>query len=236
MNQVRINKFLSTSGVCSRRKADEHILAGDVTLNNKKAKLGDQVGLNDIVHFKGNEIENISDSVYIALYKPKGVISTADDELKRKSVVDILPKDPRVYPIGRLDKDSEGLLILTNDGDTANKLTHPKFEHEKEYSVQARVLSSKFKVQNIVTNFEKGLKIDDKMMKADRVYNVKMRGDKLEFNVTLHTGYNRQIRKMCDKIGLEVKKLTRIRIGNLKLHNLKLNPGEYKEISKSDIL
>ena len=115
MNQVRINKFLSTSGVCSRRKADEHILAGDVTVNNKLAKLGDQIGPSDIVHFKGNKIENISNSVYIALCKPKGVISTADDELKRKSVVDILPKEPRVYSIGRLDKDSEGLLILTND-------------------------------------------------------------------------------------------------------------------------
>ena len=236
MSKVRINKYLSESRICSRRKADEHILTGDVTVNSIKAKLGDKIDpSNDVIRFKGKKVCNSAISLYYALYKPKGIISTSDDELNRKSVTDFLPKESRVYPIGRLDKDSEGLIILTNDGELTNKLSHPKFLHEKEYSVIAETRD--YKIENNVKHlFETGLKIDDTLMKADRVYNVLMHGAKLKFKVILHTGHNRQIRRMCDKIGLEVKKLIRVRIGKLRLKDLKLEPGQYKIISKSDII
>lgn len=234
---MRINKFLSTSGICSRRKADEHILAGEVTINNKPAKLGDQVDpSSDIVQFNDKEVGKHDKNIYIALYKPKGVISTSSDEQGRRTVTDLLPKSPRVYPVGRLDQASEGLIILTNDGELTNTLTHPKYEHEKEYEVIANGIWKKFDKDNIINVFEKGLKIDGVMMRVDRVYNVKVNNDRLEFNIVMHTGHNRQIRKMCDKMGLSVKKLTRIRIGNLRLGSLNLRPGDNKKISKSEIL
>lgn len=239
---VRLNKFLADSGCCSRRKADEHILAGDIKVNGQIVKeLGVKIDPEkDIVKFKGQLLCKETKLVYYALNKPRGVISTAFDEQGRQTVVDLVPREPRVYPVGRLDEDSEGLIILTNDGELAQELTHPSFEHEKEYEVTVRgkgkvfgILQNKERIKNL---FERGMIIDGKPMKADRVEVNLINTNYYLLNTVLHTGHNRQIRKMCAKIGLEVITLRRIRIGNLTLEGLNLLPGQYKEISKNQIL
>lgn len=243
---MRLNKFLSQSGLFSRRSADEAINNGDIFVNSNVAILGQQIDpAADKVCYQDKQVKIEKNKVYYALYKPKGVISTASDELNRQTVLDFVPKKPHVYPVGRLDEDSEGLIILTNDGELTQKLTHPGFEHEKEYEVQIKHQTSNIKminqeVKNIKERFEDGLLIDGKLMKADRVLSFQELSPHVfrlfTFNVVLHTGYNRQIRKMCAKIGLEVLGLKRIRIGKLKLSNLKLKPGEYKETSRCDII
>ncbi|MCL5410292.1 MAG: rRNA pseudouridine synthase [Patescibacteria group bacterium] len=240
MALIRLNKFLSDQGICSRRAADEHILAGKVSVNGEKAHIGQKIDPEiQKVTFDSVEINPEKEKlVYYAVNKPKGVVSTANDEMNRKSVVDLVPQSPRVYPIGRLDKDSEGLMILTNDGELTNLLTHPKNKHEKEYevvvsSIKYQVLSTK----EVEKQLLEGLMIEGKLMKADSIEIHKDQRSKFYIlNVVLHTGYNRQIRKMCAKLGLEVLKLARTRISSLSLNNLNIKPGEYKIINKSDIL
>lgn len=234
MKTIRLNKYLSDCGICSRRKADEHILAGNVLVNEMAPKIGTKINSEkDEVTFDGKVVKALDNLVYYALYKPKGVISTASDESDRETVVDLVPKEPRVYPVGRLDEDSLGLIILTNDGELTNLLTHPSFKHEKEY--EALVSCSKYQVLSIDTirnQFLSGININGKLMKADEIEISKIRDTRYKIRITIHTGYNRQIRKMCAKMGFEVISLTRIRIGNLKLADLELEPGEFKEIDK----
>jgi len=238
---IRLNKYISECGICSRRKADEHIHAGHIIVNNEKAEVGQKVDPEkDIVMFEGKKVIcGAEDLVYYALNKPRGVISTASDEKARKSVTDLVPREPRVFPVGRLDKDSEGLMILTNDGELTQILTHPSGKHEKEYYVKG--ISQKgheINMANLTKRFVNGISIEGKLMKADRVEEGhESPGFKhFSFNMTIHTGYNRQVRKMCDKIGLEVTKLRRIRIGKLKLESLNLLTGEYAIIKKEDII
>jgi pseudouridine synthase len=241
MTNVRLNKYLSECEICSRRKADEHILAGKVFVNDKKADLGQKIDpKTDRVEFNGEPVEkNNIEFIYYALNKPRGVISTASDEIKRKSVIDFVPKERRVYPVGRLDKDSEGLILLTNDGELTQELTHPSSQHEKEYFVKAVCQKGKeVSIANLTKRFLNGISVEGKIMKADKVGEGHESPDLRHFSflVTIHTGYNRQIRKMCDKIGLEVIKLKRVRIGKLKLSDLNLEPGEYKAIKKEEII
>jgi len=237
---IRLNKFLAESGCCSRRKADEYIEAGDVSVNGKVVKeLGIKVNQeSDEIRFRGKIVKPNSNFVYYALYKPSGVVSTVSDELGRKSVVDLVPNEPRVYPVGRLDADSEGLIILTNDGDLTLKLTHPSFEHEKEYEVLVKSRESSVRGNEIVNKFTEGILVDKTVMKANRVkVSINSLTPKLlTLYLVLHTGYNRQIRKMCDKIGLTVKRLLRVRLGKLELKSLDLSPGEYKLVKKEDII
>lgn len=236
---VRLNKFLSNSGICSRRKADEHILGGDIRINGNIIKeLGTKIDpKKDTVSFCGKEIRPSEEFVYYALNKPAGVISTASDENGRSTVLELVPNEPRVYPVGRLDKDSDGLIILTNDGELANKLTHPKFEHEKEYYVKARTQKQiVIDPKAIERRFQTGIMVDGKIMKADIIKAEIIRNNRYDLIVTIHTGYNRQVRKMCAKMGLEVIGLTRTRIGNLKLAFLDIKPGKFMQIEKSDII
>lgn len=236
---MRINKFLSEAGICSRRKADELILAGKVTRNGQIIKeLGIQVDPKiDKITVDGQICQLHTKTVYYALYKPKGVVSTSSDEKGRESVIDLVPPIPKVYPIGRLDMYSEGLMILTNDGELTQKLTHPSFEHDKEYEVIVNP-EQWVRSQDIKEKFEKGLLIENVLMKAFDVKISTSTHDSrcITIKLVLRTGYNRQIRKMCDKIGLKVLALKRIRIGKLKLVDLHLKPGEYKEIRKTDIV
>lgn len=239
---IRLNKYLSDSGCCSRRKADEHILAGDVELNGRIVReLGIKIDPDkDSVKFNGQLVEGEQKLVYYALNKPKSVVSTASDEHGRKTVVDLVPEKPRVYPIGRLDENSEGLILLTNDGDFAQKLSHPSFEHEKEYELKVKKQGSKIQadgdIEFIRKSFLNGLRIDDKLMKATKA-DIKLLNSKhYLLNIVLVTGHNRQLRRMCAKIGLEVLTLARVRIGKLALHSLKIEPGQYREISPSMVL
>lgn len=253
---IRLNKYLSDSGVCSRRKADEYILAGDVGINGATVKvLGTKIDPEkDSVYFQGELVKAAENYIYYALYKPKGVVSTASDELGRKTVLDLVPKSPRVYPVGRLDEDSEGLIILTNDGALAQELTHPSYQHKKEYEVTARKSTKSVKFiksiksiksqdselidfEGIKKKFENGIVIDSKLMKADKVFAPTLGLDGLlTFRLILHTGYNRQIRKMCAKIGLAVIKLVRTNVANLSLLELKLSDGDFVSVKRDEIL
>lgn len=242
MALTRLNKFLSESGICSRRKADEHILAGKVSVNKKTVtELGVKVDPEkDEVMFLDQKVSRPTVFVYYAINKPRGVISTASDEKGRETVLELVPKEIRVYPVGRLDKESEGLLLLTNDGELANTLTHPKFEHEKEYIIRVRSQRTKNLSKDEIVYIQKrlvgGISIDGKMMKMHSAEIEQLTPNNCQINATLRTGFYRQIRRMCDKMGFEVVKLVRIRIGKLKLADLGLDSGEYKEIQKGDIL
>ena len=173
--KTRLNKFLSERGICSRRKADEHILAGDIKINGEIVKeLGTKIDeLTDSVEFCDKVITEKPEYIYYALNKPRGVVSTADDELDRQTVTDLVPKEPRVYPVGRLDTESEGLIILTNDGELTQEITHPSFEHSREYRVESRIMNyeSGIKVhsEQIISRLSKGIVIDGKLMKVDEM-------------------------------------------------------------------
>lgn len=239
----RLNKFLANSGVCSRRKADEHILAGEVKVNGARiTELGIRIDPDlDIVEFQGKAVKLIDNYIYFALNKPRGVVSTAENQAGEKTVIELVPNSPRVYPVGRLDKNSEGLIILTNDGELTKELTHPSFMHSKEYKVEVRIQNKELSQNNnagktIERKLVSGLKIDGKFMKVDSASCLILNPEFCILTLVLHTGYNRQIRKMCAKIGLEVVKLTRTKIVNLELDSLKLSPGQYRKVNKKDIL
>lgn len=212
-------------------------------MNGNKSSLGQMVDpKSDEIKINGKIVKSgASEKIYYALYKPRGIVSTASDELGRQTVTDLVPKEPRVYPVGRLDIDSEGLIILTNDGELTNRMTHPSFEHEKEYvitacSVKHETRTKENRAELIESQFISGLKIDNTLMKADSA-EVKLLHDScFMIQVVLHTGYNRQIRRMCAKIGLEVIQLTRVRVGKLHLADLDLKPGEYRQINLKQII
>ncbi|OQB06117.1 MAG: Ribosomal large subunit pseudouridine synthase B [bacterium ADurb.Bin212] len=235
---VRINKYLSEMGVCSRRKADVLIDNGQVYINNRLATKGSQIDpAVDVVSVEGKKInKGKEDLEYWVLHKPKGYISTTCDEKGRKSVIDLIKSRKRLYPVGRLDADSSGLIILTNDGEFANKLMHPSHNHEKRYLVRAKYFR---KNSNgwIKSKFEGGILVEGTNMKAEKVYSIEnISPQEIQIDLTLVTGYNRQIRKMCDKIGLGVVSLKRTKIAKLDLNKLALKSGESKQILKEDIL
>lgn len=222
----RIQKVLSRAGVCSRREAEKFILQGKVKVNNSVAVLGDkiEIGLDKII-LNNNIIKTqnlTSHPVYYLVNKPKGYICTTKDRYAKKMITDLVPELHKIWPVGRLDKDSTGLIILTNDGDLTNKLTHPKFEHEKEYEV---VVNKKI-TKDFLDKMEKGVKLKQGIAKVDKIKKI----DDNKFNVVLHQGWNRQIRRMCGELGYGVVELKRIRIGNIKLGRLK--EGEFKKISR----
>ncbi len=237
--KVRLNKFLSQSGICSRRKADELISASQIKINNKIAKLGDKVDQqNDEVEYKDKIVNIRTDNVYYMLNKPEGYTSTVSDPHADKVVINLVPKSHKVYPAGRLDKNSEGLIILTNDGELTDQLTHPRFQHEKEYYVEAIIKTGKKTEESAkhrLSKFKKGIKIDNYRTKPVQISNIDFIAPELvKFNIILKEGHKRQIRRICEKVDLEVIKLVRIRISKLKLLDLKT--GEYKKIEKSDII
>ena len=211
---IRLNKFLSQAGVSSRRGADSLIEQGLVSINGKIAKLGEKVSGKENILVDGEAINQIEKKEYIMLYKPVGIVSTADDEKGRQKVVDLVKSNNRLYPVGRLDIDSEGLIILTNDGDLALKLTHPKFHMEKEYEVTTDKEIS-------------GRKIKTGMNKI-------IRSTKNRMTVVMYEGKKRQIRNMCWEVGLRVRILKRVRIGSLVLGDLQ--PGEYRKLTPREVL
>jgi len=241
MATVRINKFIADAGICSRRKADEHIRYGDVLVNGEPAKLGMAIDpATDQVTVCGKPVSSQPEQlVYYALYKPTGVISTAADPHGRPTVTDLVPDNPRVYPVGRLDLNSEGLILLTNDGQLAYELMHPSFEHEKEYEVLVHCPPAGLDRDAIAGTFTAGIAADGELLRADQISvgSVSQSGkDTALLRIILHTGYNRQIRRMCEAIGLSVIKLRRVRIGKLHLGSLGLRPGQYQEIDRPEVL
>jgi 23S rRNA pseudouridine2605 synthase len=221
---------LSNYGVASRRAAEQLIAAGSVKVNGVTAEIGQSADAeNDIIMVKGTVIGSKPEPVYIALYKPRGYVTTMKDERGRKTVNDLAAScGTRVYPVGRLDLDSEGLLIMTNDGDIALKLTHPSKAVEKAYRVTVKSTdTAKFDALRNITD------LDGEPISNAQVRVIKMETDRSSLEVIIQEGKNRQIRRMCEKAGLEVLRLKRNRIGEITLENLK--PGEWRHLEKKEV-
>ncbi len=221
---VRLNKFLSERGVCSRREADDRIHAGRVTVNGVVATVGTRVSSADVVRLDGELLGAPTSLVYIALHKPIGVECTTDRRVAH-NVIDFVAHPERVFPVGRLDKDSEGLLLLTNDGDIVNQLLRVEHHHEKEYRVTVdRPITDEF-----LASMAAGVQILETMTQPCRTYRV----SKNEFRIVLTQGLNRQIRRMCDVFGYTVRKLVRVRFINIWLDGIE--PGRWRYLTKPEL-
>ena len=218
---MRLNKFISESGLCSRREADRYISQGSVFINGRKAIIGDQVQPGDQVKVNGNLLEPLAaeDLVFIALNKPVGITSTTEDKIAT-NIIDFVNHSSRIFPIGRLDKDSEGLLILTNDGYYFNKTINPSSEVEKEYIVTV----NKSITQEFIIEMSKGVEILGQITLPCKMEFL----NEFTFKIILVQGLNRQIRRMCFKLNYMVNSLKRVRIGKIHLENLQ--PKEFRMI------
>ena len=218
MEKIRISKYLSEQGIMSRRTADEEISAGRVSVNGKTAELGQKIDPgSDVVTYKGKPVGGEVRKVCIMLNKPRGYITTMEDERGRKCVADLVSDvGVRVYPIGRLDRDSEGLLLLTNDGELANMLTHPKYHKPKVYTVKVRGEVDEKTIERLGRPFN----IDGYITKPAEVKKLGEADGITSLSIRLFEGRSRQIRKMCDKCSLEVAELRRISIGEIRLGEL----------------
>lgn len=228
MTDIRVQKFISEQGAASRRKAEEYIKSGQVSINGRKAKLGDKMNPEtDEVKIYGKIIKKVDTKIYLALNKPKGYVVSKSDPQGRKTIFKLLPDDIRtkVWNVGRLDYNTEGLLILTNDGDLTQQLAHPSYEHDKEYEVEV----SETPTEGQLEALRHGVEIATGLTSPAKV---KMRGRNIY--LTIHEGKKRQVRRMIETVGLSLRNLKRIRINKLKLPNIA--PGEFIHIKKEDIL
>lgn len=234
MRDVRIQKVLSEQGVCSRRAAEQIIREGRVKLNGRPVSVGDKMDtMKDLLTVDGQRIyiPKTKENMYIMMNKPRGFITTTSDERGRKTVMDLLTDLPvRVFPIGRLDKDSEGMLLFTNDGSFANLLTHPSHGVSKLYRVTVRPHATEEQIMQLT----EGVKLDDGSMTQPAVIQVVVdEPERTVMEMTIREGKNRQIRRMCEAVGLEVIRLRRNAMGAVKLGMLQ--PGQYRELTKSEV-
>ena len=230
-NKIRLQKFLSEAGVASRRKAEEMIRNGIVKVNGAVAQIGDSVDpKKDTVTVSGKKVRKESNMRYILLNKPRGYVTTTDDELGRKCVLELV-KDvkERVYPVGRLDRVSEGALILTNDGAFANAMMHPSRHVPKTYRVTVRPEITPEKVDLLST----GIEIDGRMTAPADVYVITKEEGRAVLEIVLYEGRNRQIRRMCEAVDLEVARLRRIAVGSVKLGMLQT--GEWRDLTSAEV-
>ena len=222
---MRLNKFISESGICSRREADAFIERGLVTINKRKAGIGDQVQVGDRVVVNGMALEprKGEDIIFIALNKPVGIVSTTEDV--KDNIIRFVNHSARIFPIGRLDKDSQGLIFLTNNGDLVNKILRAGNNHEKEYVVTV----NKPLTQSIITSMSNGVPMLGVMTKKCKIELI----TPTTFRIILIQGLNRQIRRMCEHFGYEVIKLERIRIMNINLKGLPV--GDWRDLTESEM-
>lgn len=233
-SEERLQKYLSRCGIASRRKAEELILAGRVAINGEIVRqLGTTVREGERVTFDGKDVQPQGQLIYYALNKPKGVITTSDDEKGRKTVIDLVPNYPRVVACGRLDSASRGLVILTNDGDLCNKLTHPKFKHEKEYQVIATINKGPA-IEERIKRLQQGVKLEDGMTAPAEVTDVKRKEMRVSFTIVIHEGKNRQIRRMCSAVGFDIVDLLRTRVGKVELGPTM--EGRWRHIKKEEVI
>ena len=224
-NLTRLNKYLSEVGYCSRRAADKLIEEGRVTINGVVPEMGTKVAQNDEVHVDGKLIKNTKENfVYLAFNKPLGIVCTTDTRVEKDNIIDFINYHKRIFPIGRLDKNSEGLILLTDDGDIVNKILRASNNHEKEYIVMVDKPIS----QTFIERMSNGVPILDTVTKKCFV---KKMGT-YEFKIILTQGLNRQIRRMCEYLDYEVQTLKRIRIMNIKLD---LPVGRYRELTTEEL-
>ncbi len=229
--KIRLQKYMAECGIASRRKSEELIVAGQVRVNGKVASLGDKVDpKTDKVTVAGDRVSKETEMKYIMLYKPRGFVTTMSDEQGRKCVADLVSDVPvRVYPVGRLDKDSEGLLLFTNDGEFANNMTHPSKHVPKTYRVTVRPAIS----EDILNRLTTGIMIDGKMTLPCDIHVISEEPDRVVMEIVLVEGRNRQIRKMCEEVGLTVARLKRVQIGPVKLGMLK--QGTWRELTPREV-
>ncbi|HGA0493781.1 TPA: pseudouridine synthase [Streptococcus agalactiae] len=229
---MRINKYIAHAGIASRRKAEELIKQGMVTINGQVVnELATQVKAGDLVEIEGSPIYN-EEKVYYLLNKPRGVISSVSDDKGRKTVIDLLPQvKERIYPVGRLDWDTTGLLILTNDGDFTDKMIHPRNEIDKVYLARVKGIATKENLRPLT----RGVVIDGKKTKPACYTIIKVDHEKNRsvVELTIHEGRNHQVKKMFEQVGLLVDKLSRTQFGTLDLTGLR--PGEARRLNKKEI-
>lgn len=227
---MRINKYLAESGVASRRASDAMIEERRVLINGKTATLGSEVEDGDTVTVDGSIVRPVKKYSYYMLNKPKGYVTTVKDDKGRKTVMDLLPKKgDRLYPVGRLDYDTEGLLIITNDGELAQRLTHPVNEVPKTYVAKIEGVLT----ENMLARLRGGVEVDGVRTKKSAVRIVDETKTETKVSVTITEGRNRQVRKMFKAVGKEVIFLKRVKIGDLALRGL--NRGEYRPLTKEEI-
>ena len=222
---TRINKYLSEAGYCSRRAADKLLDQGRITINGKKPEMGTKVAPNDVVKVDGELISTPTDKlVYLAFNKPVGIVCTTDTGVEKDNIIDYINYPKRIFPIGRLDKPSEGLIFLTNDGDIVNKILRARNNHEKEYLVTvSRPVSPKF-----IQRMGNGIPILDTVTRKCEVEQI----GKFKFKIILTQGLNRQIRRMCEFLDYKVVSLKRIRIMNIELD---LPVGQWRDLTNKEL-
>lgn len=234
MEKVRIQKIMSDRGFCSRRKAEELIAAGKVKVNGHPCSLGDKANPGkDLISVDGEQIaapRRQKKRIYLMLNKPRGYVTTVSDQLGRRCVMDLMEGvTERVYPIGRLDRNSEGLLLFTNDGDFANTIMHPSRHISKTYRVTVRPAVTEDQIVQLST----GVVIDGRKTYPAHVQVLGQEEGRVVLQIVIHEGRNRQVRKMCEAVGLEVARLRRTAVGPLKLGLLK--PGTYRELTAEEL-
>lgn len=232
MNSIKLQAAIAHAGIASRRKAEKLIEAGEVKVNGILAHIGQRVDTSkDKITVSGENIQTAQeDLLYFLVYKPAGVVSTAEDELSRKNVLNLLPSHSgRLYPVGRLDIESEGLMLITNDGELTHKLTHPSFEFSKTYQVTVAG-----KISNLaLDHLRRGVKLREGYTTAAQVELIERDTKESTFEITIHEGRNRQVRRMCERVGYDVIQLVRIKLGPFTLDDL----GEKNvvELSKQEV-
>ena len=228
---IRLQKYLSACGVTSRRKAEELIISGRVSVDGKVAVLGDKIDPETaVVTLDDQRVTNTDKRVYLAVYKPRGYLSSVSDDRGRKCVTDLVKdKNIRLYPVGRLDYDSEGLLLLTNDGELANALTHPRYRVDKSYMVTVTPVPSPEQLKEL----SDGVDIDGRRTAKARISVRSKDEDRAVVRFIIHEGRNRQIRRMCEVLGLEVLRLKRVSEDVVRLGSLK--PGECRELTEEEL-
>lgn len=232
MEEIRIQKLISDSGLCSRRKAEELISQGRVTVNGRPCSLGDKAGIRDLIAVDGKAIaEQPREKRYIMLNKPRGYITTMSDEQGRKIAADLLDGvEERVVPVGRLDRNSEGLLLFTNDGDFANRITHPSRHVSKTYRVTIDGKVSEEQLMQLAT----GVELDDGKVTLPCTVDVLVEEpNRTVLRIVIKQGLNRQIRRMCAAVGLNVGRLRRVAVGSVKLGMLKT--GEWRDLTAEEV-
>ena len=232
--EERLQKYLANSGVASRRKCEELILQGKVEVNGKVVtELGTKINPEeDIVKFNGKEVKQVEKMVYILLNKPIGYVTTADDQFGRETVLDLVKVKERIVPVGRLDMYTSGALILTNDGDFVYKVTHPKHEIDKTYTVTLKGIVQNSEVEQL----RNGVQIEDYVTKPAKVKILKTDPEKdiSRLEITIHEGKNRQVRKMCEAVGRKVLALHRSKIGNIGVKDLEL--GKWRYLTDKEVI
>lgn len=226
---VRLQKYLADAQIASRRRAEEIILSGRVSVNGETVtQLGTKVEYGDRVCVDGKEVHPAEEMVYIMLHKPDGYVTTAKEQFGRPAVLDLIDCGYRIYPVGRLDYDTSGLLLLTNDGDMTYRLTHPKHNVEKTYIAQVEGVPS----EDELRRFREGLEIDGYTTAPAKIKILK-RAALTTLKIVIHEGKNRQVRKMCDAIGHRVRRLKRVATGRLNLGTLEM--GKYRYLTDEEI-